>query len=711
MKLRIDESPVYSSGQIQQKEFKITASAKAFKILSSNLYTNKIRAIIRELSTNALDAHKAFGEPDKQFKIHLPSAIDPIFWIRDYGTGLSKEQVLDLYTTYFESTKADSNDYVGALGLGSKSPFSYVDSFMVTSFFNGTKTIYDMSLKGGVPNVAVLHESETDEENGLHIAVSVNHVDINRFRSEAMHIYKTFTVKPIMEGHEVSVEMDNVNHFNGYFTANDPNYPRGCYALMGNIAYPLNYQIKLGDLMSTIINNQSVFVEFDLGTLDITPSREELSYDDETIAAINDKLGTINKVLRDDILKPYEGATNVRETWELIAKQGHMIQSILKNNIIIENKNMSDWSRFCSWDGRSNGKHVKYRSFKNTGHDSVKLANEGTRYWDRENLAAISLKSITILKNDDNKTPSQTVKALIEAEKIKNYTRGYVFNYETADEKLILDNLLEVWEKSGGIVHLFVNSELADLKKAYNKKYKAAPVKRGTACKSVKLMLDKDPSGKDIVVSKDCVYYSEDIKKYDGQYAFKYFDDYVEDVHKKPVVSFNAIREYMIATQTDEVLIVRSQHWKAIRSNPDAVFILDAINETVAAQSGRQVGRKTGSHETSNSTPSWVTYLASHDASLTRDLIGKRKFTQTHKFYPLFKELFISGSWKARGASKSAIKQLNRFVGQRDAIIRASNALSSSITTRFPLITEALRCCYSSDGIKKYVPELTKILK
>jgi len=96
--------------------FKIKASAKAFSILSSGLYANKIRAIIRELSCNAVDSHVAAGRTDTPFDVHLPNDLEPWFSIRDYGTGLSHEQVSSIYTTYFESTKTESNDYIGALG-------------------------------------------------------------------------------------------------------------------------------------------------------------------------------------------------------------------------------------------------------------------------------------------------------------------------------------------------------------------------------------------------------------------------------------------------------------------------------------------------------------------------------------------------------------------------------------------------------------------
>ena len=123
-------------------DFKIKASAKAFSILSSGLYANKIRAIVRELSCNAVDSHVASGRTDTPFDVHLPNDLEPWFSIRDYGTGLSHEQVSSIYTTYFESTKTESNDYIGALGLGSKSPFAYTDNFTVTAIKDGKKGIY-----------------------------------------------------------------------------------------------------------------------------------------------------------------------------------------------------------------------------------------------------------------------------------------------------------------------------------------------------------------------------------------------------------------------------------------------------------------------------------------------------------------------------------------------------------------------------------------
>ena len=157
MKLHQNQKTVRRSGDFESNGFSIEASAKAFMILSDGLYSNKVKAVVRELSTNAYDAHVEAGCPTKQFDVHVPSRFTPEFYIRDYGNGMSHEQCMTLYTTYFRSTKNHSNDAVGCLGLGSKSPFAYADAFTVIAYQNGEKRVY-AAHKGedGSPSFALL---------------------------------------------------------------------------------------------------------------------------------------------------------------------------------------------------------------------------------------------------------------------------------------------------------------------------------------------------------------------------------------------------------------------------------------------------------------------------------------------------------------------------------------------------------------------------
>ena len=72
----VQDQPIVSNvGEIG--EFRIRNSAKAFNILSSGLYANKVRAIVRELSCNAVDSHTAAGKQDTPFDVHLPNVLEP----------------------------------------------------------------------------------------------------------------------------------------------------------------------------------------------------------------------------------------------------------------------------------------------------------------------------------------------------------------------------------------------------------------------------------------------------------------------------------------------------------------------------------------------------------------------------------------------------------------------------------------------------------
>ena len=66
-----------------EQAFGFAATKEAFQVLSSSLYSNPKLAIIRELSTNANDAHKQAGKEDYPFNLHLPTASEPFFNIRD----------------------------------------------------------------------------------------------------------------------------------------------------------------------------------------------------------------------------------------------------------------------------------------------------------------------------------------------------------------------------------------------------------------------------------------------------------------------------------------------------------------------------------------------------------------------------------------------------------------------------------------------------
>ena len=310
-----DQAIVSNVGEIG--EFRIRNSAKAFNILSSGLYANKVRAIIRELSCNAIDSHTAAGKKDTPFDVHLPNQLEPHFSIRDYGTGLTHDQVTNIYTTYFESTKTASNEFIGALGLGSKSPFSYTDNFTVTAIKDGREGIYTAFInEQGVPSIALMMEEQSTEPNGVEVKFSVNdRYDFDKFRQEARSVYKWFKQRPVVSGvdkfefPEITYETENI--IPGVHSVKDG---RTTYAIMGNIAYPIEIpqaDTSLGDLRQLL--NCGLHMEFDIGELDFQASREGLSYIPQTIASIKAKLEKLNAALAGVVAKEADAIPN---TWE-----------------------------------------------------------------------------------------------------------------------------------------------------------------------------------------------------------------------------------------------------------------------------------------------------------------------------------------------------------------------------------------------------------
>lgn len=704
MILHTNETPILSSGNIEQKEFRISASGKAFKILSANLYQNKIRAFIRELSANAYDAHIAAGHPEKQFDVHMPSAIDPIFWIRDYGIGLSKESVLNLYTTYFESTKSESNDYVGALGLGSKSPFAYVDSFNVTSYFDGTITMYDMSIKDGVPNVAVLYEAETDEPNGIKIALPVRSDDFQRVAGEAKFVYSTFKTKPNFVGRSIDCDLTGVVQGKGYFSSCDRAMYNGIWALMGNIAYPVNrHEIEVNRIMDSVSSDRSVFLEFELGDLDITPSREELSYDPATIIFLQDRINQISGVLMDDILKTYEGATDPRKTIELVNKnEPYNLRNAVKKGIAIENTNLLDWENWFVWDNvHPTLGRVKYRLVEVGSCGTLTAKWTGQRSWNSTNRAGIGRNPPIIIDHDKGTDYLNTVRALVADGTIPMSTHVIAFKSTEPAHKYMLDKLVEKWR---GEAKVYKVSECEDVKKAYLKKSGASGPKtpRGKPVSSEKFILCAD---KKTAYRTTCKYYAADIDAYEGFYAFKFFDDYV-DHEERNVISSRIIENFMVLNGIEEIMVVRKTHWDRVRANPKATHVVDGVYDVLRNSSPRQVARKFGLNIVGK--PAWIGHTLDVCPDLAAQFLPGTRFKHKHNLHDFY-DVCTQFERFAKFADDEVKAKLSKFRGTRAAISKSAQNKYAGLRLKYPLVAKTMDSAYGYADRLSYREELNKI--
>lgn len=281
--------------------FTIELNAITFEILSKDLYKDPIKAIIRELCCNATDAHTRANTQAIPFDIHLPTTHEPHFSIRDYGTGLSPEDMEYLYTGYFKSDKRHTNSEIGGKGLGSKTPLAYSDNFIVNSYFNGYQHNYSIIKDNqGLPSLLHISSNPTDQPNGLEIIIAVNQNDITTFYEKAklilpwMNYRLTNTLYPTeipkIEILYSTPEFDLVKHG----VINQPSI------LMGNIIYPIDLRLTIpANSVRWSIDELALIIKCPIGQIDTTASRDELHYTEKTITYLQHTLSATTKKIKD----------------------------------------------------------------------------------------------------------------------------------------------------------------------------------------------------------------------------------------------------------------------------------------------------------------------------------------------------------------------------------------------------------------------------
>lgn len=369
MKLERKGNPVAISGaQSGPKSFNIAGTRIAFNILSSGLYNDKIRAIIRELSCNAWDAHVMAAKRDVPFEIHLPTDFEPTFSIKDFGTGLNpaaeyvyqleeietpygkqfgekrigklkagqklkKDQIIkcvdeveDLYCTYFSSNKNDSNEVIGAMGLGSKSPFCYCEGFTIINRYNGITRIYSAFIgESGTPEVVLQDTTATpDVINGLEVTFPVKQSDIWEFENKAKLALEFFTPRPLLN---IDIEIPTPTYTIrtdvwGMRVANDK--ITGLRAIQGNVQY------SVGNIdESKMTEDQKKIAElpldifFPIGQLAVAASRETLQLDETTVINILSMMDRIYSSMLEEVKKKIDSCTEPWKARVLIYELSH----------------------------------------------------------------------------------------------------------------------------------------------------------------------------------------------------------------------------------------------------------------------------------------------------------------------------------------------------------------------------------------------------
>lgn len=281
--------PVIKSQDFETTKFSIEASPWAFQILTRQLYKNPVASIIRELTSNAIDAHHRANTIDLPITITLPTYLDATFSIEDQGTGLNPNQIQNIYSVFFGSDKRNSNNELGGYGLGAKTPLAYSDQFTLTSRFKGTEYQYIVLINTqGIPELNLVYTNPTLAHDGLKIQIPTDPKDQYKWGNEAKNILPNFNIDNLI----VNIELPQSQTLLEGRTWKIISSKSSQYlaANIGGVVYPIDcdhIQANNGLVLYGIYSsNANLILNFPIGTLSITPNREDLSYTNDTIEKI-----------------------------------------------------------------------------------------------------------------------------------------------------------------------------------------------------------------------------------------------------------------------------------------------------------------------------------------------------------------------------------------------------------------------------------------
>lgn len=310
---------ITKSEEFKTANFSVAEGQEAhiFGILRSSLYSDKLLACIREYTTNAQDAHIIAQKPNEPVNITLPSVYDSNLRIRDYGLGLDESGIWDVFCKYGASTKRESNSFVGFMGIGSKSGFSYTDAFTIVSVNNGTKYMYGAYIdETQLGAVSLISSTPTSDPSGLEIIIPIRNNDIVLTRNKVIEFAKYFEPKPIVNG-EVTVNQTAYAYISksGKFKVEKSSWTSNSKIVMGNIAYPFNPASAANKMSGPqcAVFSGSVS-KFEIGDLDVSASRETLQYTDRTINALKQFADTEIEFAKQFVAELYAGCTTYMQS-------------------------------------------------------------------------------------------------------------------------------------------------------------------------------------------------------------------------------------------------------------------------------------------------------------------------------------------------------------------------------------------------------------
>lgn len=432
-------------------------------------YTKLELAAVRETINNAADS-------STNLAIQIPTKLEPVVRIRDYGPGIPAAQIYNFYSVAGYSTKTQVNTthdengneihVMGCKGVGRFAPLGVTEQFTFHNYVDGRCIVGQVFFDSeGYPTVDILDDSPTGEPTGVEISFAVDPARIPAFRDafhECLvnfpdHYSVTFLGEPL----DIIKPQPALHGTNWYFDEKPG-------IIMGRIKYDVDaseFYVSSDSQLWTAFNHGLV-LRVDLGSVDVNDARESIVYNDRTKTAIKNTAKTVFAEYQNRIDAAYATCANA---WEAAALYGKMTNSDSRQVFgtpTFKGKPVRSYVEFNVPEGDLVS--VIQDSGRRNRRKSTATAGPSLPYWltPRGRLAKNSSyhlhpqQTLVILVDDDKQylrrlaayvdDPNSDFKSKTCAHMIETRYRGYqaVFVYDAAKLQLVLDAL------GGAPVHL-----------------------------------------------------------------------------------------------------------------------------------------------------------------------------------------------------------------------------------------------------------------
>jgi hypothetical protein len=298
--------------------------AKLQYLLTNGLYSDGVGSTIVELTNNALDSIIQAGKDPMQNPVYVYIEADGRgkyqLRIVDNGLGLDESEFENVVMNYLTSTKEDSDDVIGAFGIGAKSWCSVSRNATFICTKDGVQRTF-LCYKGPVfLEYDKLTEVETKEGNGVTVIVPIkDYWDKDKFVKKARQklCYYDNVILSI-DGDVV----DNTIYRAEDFQWSTLNHNNSLHFSLKDVYYAINFEhLGIDEIFSPIC------LRFGLqdGIMP-TPSREAIMYTDETIKLFKDKITKVAHWFKEKYDNTVEAFPNLVDAWEAIGGKNKYVK-------------------------------------------------------------------------------------------------------------------------------------------------------------------------------------------------------------------------------------------------------------------------------------------------------------------------------------------------------------------------------------------------